>query len=133
MHHNGTFFSPTLRRQGLRKGEEDTHDGPIRQPLYVISRTRALQGLEAEIGRYDPTEDGGEETGTDVEEDEDGKESGEAEDAVGFGDLGLLFEPLQGRVLGQLCEAITNEDQRPGSVRESVELFSLRQRTSLSI
>lgn len=80
-----------------------THDSPIRQPLHIISSARALERLERKVGRHDPSEDGGEEAGGDVEEDEDGKEGGEAEDAVGFGDLGLLFEPLQSRVLRQLC------------------------------
>lgn len=58
--------------------------------------------MDGEVSGESPTECGGQEAGKDVEEDEGGEEARDAQCRIGLGDLKLLLELGQGRVLGEL-------------------------------
>lgn len=61
-----------------------------------------LERLQREVRGESPSEQVREEAGEDVEEDEGREDGAEAEDGVRLGDLRLLLEAVEGRVLGQL-------------------------------
>lgn len=75
---------------------------PVGEPLSVIVARRCLEGLQAEVGGESPSEQGTEETRSDVEEDQRGEEAGNTEDTVGLGYARASLDGVERRVLGQL-------------------------------
>ena len=74
--------------------------------------TRALQRSQAQISRQSPPEQIRKESSEDVEKDEGGEDGNDGENGVGFGDLRLLFELVELRVLGKLCAVEVREGER---------------------
>lgn len=58
--------------------------------------SRGIEGLQAEVGGESPSEEVGEESSKDVEEDKAGEEGSDGEDTVGLGDVDLLLEAVEG-------------------------------------
>lgn len=72
------------------------------QPLGVVLLVRSEQGIDGVVARDNETGKVGQELTTEVEDDEEEVEGGDADDGVRLGDVGLLLEVVQGGVLGQL-------------------------------
>jgi hypothetical protein len=84
----------------LEDGKESI-DNPVRQPLSIINLATAKPGLERVVPRDDEASEVDEELASDVEEDEEEVESDEAEEDIDLGNVGLLLEIVEDRVLAK--------------------------------
>lgn len=75
-----------------------------------------LERPQREIGGDDDADHVGQEAGRDIEEDEEHKEGGAAEDRVGLGNLGLALKVDQSGILGELFLLLENPFQALESV-----------------
>ena len=87
------------------------------QPLSVILARGGEQSVHGVVARDDEAGHVGEKLATEVEDDEEEVESGEADEGVGLGDTALLLEVAQGGVLAQLQDATAVSNQRARSLR----------------
>lgn len=81
---------------------EEAKDDPVGEPLDVVVRAGALDGLEAQVGREGPADKVRGGRGKGVDEDEEGAEDGAAEGQGCLGDLGARLDVLEQRVARQL-------------------------------
>jgi len=99
--------------EALKDGEESINN-PVCQPLSIIGLATAKQCLEGVVSWQDEAGEVHEELAANVEEDEEKVESDKAEEDVDLGDIGLLLEIVEGRILAELL--IDLRDLSLGSV-----------------
>ena len=87
------------------------------QPLSVILARGGEQSVHGVVAWDDKAGHVGEKLATEVEDDEEEVESGEADEGVGLGDTALLLEVAQGGVLAQLQDATAVSNQRAKFLR----------------
>lgn len=87
--------------EALDNSEESEND-PVSQPLGVIFLVGREKGPQGVVPRDDEASEVGEELTTEVEDDEEEIEGGEADDGVGLGNASRLLEVIEGGVLGEL-------------------------------
>lgn len=83
---------------------EAAKDGPVGEPLLVVVGAGRLDGLDGEVGRERPADQVGDgrREAEHVEEDEHDRARAQGEHTVRLGNLGLLLDLPQDRVLVQL-------------------------------
>jgi len=100
---------------------DETEDGPIGQPLLVVLRGWGLDSLEGGIGRVDPADQVGQEVTGQVEEDGDEQGGGSAQNEGDLGNLDLVLNLVEPRVLAELLVELAVVNSQLG-----VDLVHLR-------
>jgi len=85
----------------LQDGEEGI-DNPVCQPLCVIHLVSTEQCFQRVVSRNDESCKVDKELAPDVEEDEEEVEGDKAQEGIGLGDIGLLFEVVERWIFGEL-------------------------------
>lgn len=83
------------------------------QPLGVVRLAGGEEGIERVVSRDGKAGQVGQELTAEVEDDEEEVQGNDANDGVCLGDVGLLLEVLQGRILGQLRRCVSDCDGDP--------------------
>jgi hypothetical protein len=87
---------------GTLNNSEEGVNNPVRQPLSIICLARGEHGIERVVARNQETGKVDEELASDVEEDQEGVDSDQAEDDIDLRNGGLALQVVEDRVLGEL-------------------------------
>jgi len=86
---------------GTFKDSKESKDNPVCEPLSIVSLVNAEQGFQRVISRNHKSSNIGKELASNVEEDEEEVGCDNTEEDVDLGNIGLLLEVVEDRILGK--------------------------------